>query len=134
MLKLQDRFLAFLAAICTYFMRRFAVFHAFLKNVGESTAPVIVQYISLFLAFPVFKLHNLFFQIAYLANERRLLLLSRKSELLGGRNFPVEFNRKFRDFGNVAKLNQRLREIASGLERTKRHADSINHKNHSSFG
>jgi len=73
--RLEDGFLAVIHALCTKQMRRLAVLHAWLQRKSENTLSDWLKLITLYLTVPVFRLHDLLFKVAYLAQQRRIFNL-----------------------------------------------------------
>lgn len=112
----EERFLAFIVAVCAYLMGRLAVLSAFLKAIHENPRRQRFHLVALLLTVPVFELHNRLFKLVYLGNERRLFLLGRKCELLGGSNLALQFKGHVTDFRSVPQLKKRLGEITRALQ------------------
>src|SRR3990172_9559383 len=116
---LEDRLLSVFVAISAKMMRLFGalclVFHAVDKNSRSN----FLKLIALLLSFPCFKASNLFFKLAYLLNQRKALLQSRRCAALGVYDLRLEFDKLSLEGGTIAQTYGRLNDILSRLERAK---------------
>lgn len=115
---LQDRFDAGLVTVCAYGMHRFGAAHRFLDKVGKRTGRQGVELVALLLGIPCFHAHQLFFEIAYAGNQRRLRRLHRQCAPLGGHDFAGEFDRLRSEGLSIPEIKHRLRDIASRAQRS----------------
>jgi len=81
-----------LETFCTNQMKRFGRMGAFLRGISINGSAIragnIYKLICISISIPCFKLADLFFQIAYLLQQRRLILATRNRALLCGQD-PV---------------------------------------------
>lgn len=83
--QLQDGWLSGFEAVCTHVMCRLAIAHRFFQGVDRSAPKGRGHFVALLLSIPCFHLHNLFFKIALIVTQRRILLLY-------GREHGIELN------------------------------------------
>lgn len=115
-------------AVGTKVVRRLHSAHFFLERVSKLPAPRILQYIPILLSFPVFELSNLGFQLVFVLQQRRLIVLGRQTALLGGHDYSLEFDNLRIDGRNILRSSDRIKYLASSFEAGKSPGNSCNIK------
>jgi hypothetical protein len=111
-----------LVALATYAMKWFGGAHGWFQQIAENSYTEFGEIVARLLAFPCFKLSNLFFKIAYTLNQRRALVMSRKCAALGLKDFGIQFDDLGIKGAGRLKVLHRLRDIHDALERRNRSA------------
>ena len=120
---------------CTKQMRWFGRMGSFFRRKSVNASSHIVRFaqirqlVCLCLSIPLFKISDLFFQVAYLLKQRRLIIATRNRALLSGQNLFVHLSDPVLDLDTNAEIEQRLANLKSRLERLKARRDgrSIGH-------
>ncbi len=124
---LQRFYLSILVAICAGPMRRFGAASIWLQHIRECPVPDIFTLIAGLLSIPCFEVSHFFFKIAYMLNQRRLMLLCSK-------DFFLEFYDRRVASGRVIDVLQSLRHIECGLEGANAHNNLARHDTPPIFG
>ena len=104
-------------------MRWLAICHSRLRHVGESPPIYGFEFVALLLTFPVFKLHNLLFKVAYTIRQRELRRLGRQCALLGGEDRSLQFDDLVLNHGSVTETYEALRDFHGRLQRAGQSGD-----------
>src|SRR5260370_39720921 len=119
--------MSLLITVCTQQMRWFGRMGSFLRRIGEPSSKTklthILQFVCLSLCIPCFKLSDMFFQAAYLLQQRRLIVAARNRALLCGQDFLVHLPDSVLDLDAKAKIEQRLADLKGRLERLQSNRD-----------
>ncbi len=138
-LPLKNRFLSVLKTECAKEMDRFARWSTALQAISEhpffakwqsdGTLSHVRQLILLGFSVPCFKLSVFFFKIAYMIQQRELILLGRECARLGGKDFSLQFDDFRPNDRSVAGIYRELSKLRSGFERTdhRGHCAGIDH-------
>src|ERR1700730_2973974 len=116
---LDDRFLAFLVALCTKVMDGFASSFIFFKRIEEHSRIVPLQFIALLICFPDFHASNFFFKIVYRPNQLRLFRLDLEQGGLRRSDLAIQLDRLFEELRRVPQTDQSLSDIARRADRLK---------------
>ena len=84
------------------------------------------ELVCLGLSIPCFKLSNLCFQIAYLLQQRRLIVAARDRALLCGQDFVVHLPDPVLDLDAQTQVENRLADLKRRLERLQARTNSCN--------
>lgn len=114
---LQDRFDAFLIAVCTKVVNGCAIGLRFLQSVSQRSERMLVQRVTLFFCFPIFLMSNLAFQLCNSAFRRRMRFLGADEFGVNAGDDAVKLGRLLMNFHlrfgvlksleNLARLFQR---------------------------
>ena len=114
---LQYALATLLIAVGAKVMRRLAVLHARLERVHKSSRSDLVKLIAFRLSLPVFKLHDLLFQVAYPLSEFRLRAVRGDGAGLCGENGALQFVDGRTHLLRIADLKEQLRQLRAGPQR-----------------
>ena len=114
---LQYAFATLLIAGCAYVMRRLRAFHSRLGGIYERSRFELAQLIAFGLLVPVFKLHDLLFQLAYAVSEFRLRKLGFHGTGLSGQDDRLKLNNLAAHHLCIAQAKHRLRQLSARLQR-----------------
>lgn len=112
--RLKHHFLTMLVTLGADVMRRLAIAHTFLQRVDSCCLKHSDQLVSISLASPVFKLHELLFKLLFVAQQRRILYLY-------GRDTGLKLNNdtlKLYELGVALCLVGSAGNVSSGLGET----------------
>jgi hypothetical protein len=73
---LEMRYLSLVHASCTKIVMRLSLLHARLQRVGKLAGGELEKNVSVYLLFPIFRLHHSVFKFGYAIGEQRLFLLT----------------------------------------------------------
>ena len=116
---LQDRFDAFLIAVCTKVVNGCAVGLRFLQSVSQRSERMLVQRVTLFFCFPIFLTSNLAFQLCNSAFRRRMRFLGAEEFGVNAGNDAVKLGRLLMNFHLRFSVLKRLENIARLFQRGK---------------
>ena len=121
---LQDRFDAFLIAVCTKVVNGCAIGLRFLQSVSQRSERMLVQRVTLFFCFPIFLTSNLAFQLCNSAFRRRMRFLGADEFGVNAGDDAVKLGRLLMNFHlrfgvlksleNLARLFQRGKSGSNG--------------------
>ena len=99
-------------------MTGFGAGSIFLQSVSKDTSISFKAYkfIALLLSFPLFRLSQFFFKLAYTLQQRELLRISSECARLRGEYYRLQFDGLSVDVGGSLEFYHRLRYISSRLE------------------
>jgi hypothetical protein len=117
MLSLQNALEAACVAVSAYLMTWFGKLRGRFQDISERATFPTMKFIFLLLTLPAFKISNLFFEIAYSVQKRRMLRLGAHCATLGGENYGIQFDDLRLDKLTIAQRHCRLDEIANNLGR-----------------
>src|SRR5262249_36965339 len=83
---------------------------------SEASASKVGQLVFLLLCLPCFHLSNVFFQLAYLLQQRILRRVGRDCVLLGGEDYSVEFDGLLQKLGVIPNPEKALRDFCRSIE------------------
>ena len=121
---LQDRFDAFLIAVCTKVVNGCAVGLRLLQSISQCSERMLVQRVTLFFCFPIFLTSNLAFQLCNSAFRRRMRFLGADEFGVNAGDDAVKLGRLLMNFHlrfgvlksleNLARLFQRGKSGSNG--------------------
>src|SRR5689334_19073321 len=115
--RLKYGFLAMLVACSAYFVRKFGTAHSFFYYISERTQPYVFKFILLLLCVPCFYISNLFFEITYSLQQRKLVRLGRECVRLGGHDESLQFDDCLVKLREIADRPERLGHIEREFKR-----------------
>src|SRR5260221_11362036 len=116
-LRLQDRFMSLLIAVCPNQMLWFGRGSSCLQRVSKNARSDFGEFVFLLLSIPFFKVSHLFFQFTYKLQQRELIRLGRDCVRLGGEDYSLQFDDLVIEQGSVSDTYKRLREFVGRSQR-----------------
>ena len=97
-------------------VRGFGAAHSFFYRISERPKTDIIKFVPLLLCVPCFYISNLFFEIAYSLQQRKLVRLGRECVRLGGHDEFLQFDDCLVKFREISNRPERFRHVERELK------------------